>query len=92
VSEWMDLEDGVQIRLRLRDGATAQLMTGDYWLIPARTATGDVEWPGTRSDPKFLAPHGVHCYYAPLGVVSIDGQGIPTVTTDLRRVIKQNWE
>jgi hypothetical protein len=92
VSEWLDLEDGVQIRLRLPDGATAKLETGDYWLIPARTATGDVEWPGTRSNPAFVQPHGQHFFYAPLGVVATDGDGKVTITTDLRRVIKQAWE
>ena len=38
---WTDVEDGVQIWFA-RGG---DYRTGDYWLIPARTATGDVEWP-----------------------------------------------
>ncbi|WP_437674816.1 DUF6519 domain-containing protein [Sorangium sp. So ce131] len=39
--DWLDLEDGVQIWFA-KGGA---YRVGDYWLIPARTATGDVEWP-----------------------------------------------
>ncbi len=43
--------------------------TGDYWLIPARTATGDVEWPGTQENPDALPPHGVKHHYAPLAAI-----------------------
>ena len=37
---WIDLESGVQVRFE-----TGTYRTGDYWMIPARTATGDIEWP-----------------------------------------------
>jgi hypothetical protein len=37
---YLALEDGVEVRFG--DGAYA---SGDHWLIPARTVTGDVEWP-----------------------------------------------
>jgi hypothetical protein len=72
---WIDLEDGVQIRFER--GHTYR--TGDYWLIPARVATGDVEWPHVVGDggkpvlnedgnpvPAPLPPHGPAHYYAPL--------------------------
>jgi hypothetical protein len=36
---WLDLEDGVQIQFS--DGG--EYLTGDYWLIPARVATGGDE-------------------------------------------------
>ena len=38
---WIDLEDGVQVWF----AKGGQYQAGDYWQIPARTATGDVEWP-----------------------------------------------
>ncbi|WP_426113110.1 DUF6519 domain-containing protein [Massilia sp. PWRC2] len=38
------LEDGV----RIGSAAEAQFRTGDYWLFPARTASGDVEWPSSE--------------------------------------------
>lgn len=63
--DWQTLEDGIQIRFRL--AGNARYRTGDYWLIPARTATGDIEWPRTNGgDPRPLPPKGVVHHYAPL--------------------------
>lgn len=50
---WIALENGIEVRF-LRKGA---YRSGDYWLIPARTATGQVEWPHTASQPPVNAPH-----------------------------------
>lgn len=50
--DWRDLEDGVQVRLRAGDGPDGEARryrVGDWWTIPARTNTGDVEWP-TEND------------------------------------------
>ena len=68
---WIDLEDGVQIRF----SAGGQYRTGDYWLIPARVATGDIEWPSEpaiEGDPvaQALPPRGIQHHYAPLGYAS----------------------
>jgi hypothetical protein len=49
--------------------AVREYRTGDYWLIPARTATGDVEWPGDVGDPEAQPPHGIDQHYAPLAIV-----------------------
>jgi hypothetical protein len=89
------LEDGVQIRFQPGNPAN-QYLTGDYWLIPARTATGDVEWPKVtdaqgnpetdaqgQTIPVALPPHGVTHYYAPLAVISIDPAGV-TIVHDCR--------
>jgi hypothetical protein len=93
---WLTLEDGVQIRFQpanpVQSSSAApnlpvnQYLTGDYWLIPARTATGDVEWPkvtdaqgNPETDaqgniiPVALPPHGITHYYAPLAVISVNG-------------------
>ncbi len=64
--DWIVLEDGIQIYFK-NDGSYYR--TGDYWLIPARTATGDVEWPGTIESPELLPPHGVEHFYAPLAII-----------------------
>ncbi|MET8336010.1 DUF6519 domain-containing protein [Streptosporangium canum] len=40
---WLDLESGVQVYFE----RGADYRAGDYWLIPARVETGDVEWPRT---------------------------------------------
>jgi uncharacterized protein DUF6519 len=81
---WTTLEDGVQI---LFDAAADnEYRTGDYWLIPARVVTGDVDWPhelladGSERlvdrNPvgAALPPHGPHHYYAPLGCMEADGR------------------
>ena len=71
---WLPLENGVEI-LFVLDKTTASFKTGDYWLIPARVATGDVEWPGTAKEPEALLPHGVQHYYAPLAVIELNASG-----------------
>ena len=41
--------------------------TGDYWLIPARAATGNVLWPEASPEvPAAVRPHGIDEHYAPL--------------------------
>ena len=87
-TEWIDLEDGIQIQFQPH----GTYYTGDYWLIPARTATGDVEWPGPVGEPVALEPRGVKHHYAPLWIISADGGSITADSTnDLRRYFKQLW-
>jgi len=97
---WLTLEDGVQIQFQppvpnpnLPQLAN-QYVTSDYWLIPARTATGDVEWPteaGKDSQgnativPIAKPPDGVDHHYAPLGVISLDGSGVVMLQGDCRK-------
>lgn len=74
---WIDLEDGVQVGF----AKGGEYRPGDYWLIPARVATGDVEWPSERAPagqvipgrPAALPPHGPRHYYAPLYHVQAGG-------------------
>jgi len=103
--KWLTLEDGVQIRFQPAGGGAAgtpaatsnQYRTADYWLIPARTATGDVEWPkvtGLDGNPETdaqgnpipvaLPPHGVNHHYAPLAVVSVGTGGVSVQSPDCR--------
>jgi hypothetical protein len=65
---------------------------GDYWLIPARSASNSIEWP-TREDgkPSPLPPHGVVHHYAPLRLLLRD-DGEEKMNFDTRRVISQNWQ
>jgi hypothetical protein len=67
------LEDGVMIRFE----SGGQYRTGDYWLIPARTAIADVEWPtitdaSGKAQPVALEPHGVEHHYGLLGRLESD--------------------
>ena len=41
--DWINLEDGVQIQFPKTAGNSYR--AGDYWMVPARVATGDVLWP-----------------------------------------------
>ncbi|MFF5009604.1 DUF6519 domain-containing protein [Streptomyces phaeochromogenes] len=68
---WLNLEDGVQIRFE----PGGEYRTGDHWLIPARTATGDVIWPGPPDAPVWQPPHGIRHHYAPLQLIVLDGSG-----------------
>lgn len=77
---WFDLEDGVQARV-----TAGTYRTGDYWLIPARTVTGDIEWPATGGTPDLQLPHGVEHRYCRLAVMRFDGAAW-TAIDDCRRL------
>ncbi|MFE3647630.1 DUF6519 domain-containing protein [Streptomyces sp. NPDC059152] len=63
---WLPLEDGVEVYFET-GGA---YRTGDFWLIPARTATGGVEWPTDPARrPLLQHPSGIAVHYAPLAWV-----------------------
>jgi Family of unknown function (DUF6519) len=69
-TNWTDLEDGVQVQF-----AAGILKTGDFWLIPARTATADVEWPrDTANNPLPQTPKGIIHHFTRLAIVQFDGQ------------------
>ena len=71
---WLDLEDGVQIRF----SEGGKYRTGDYWLIPARVATGDIEWPKTNDGSDTYLPQtpfGIQHHIAPLALIDVnDGE------------------
>src|SRR5262249_51249503 len=71
---WIDLEDGVEIAFT-PGGA---YRTGDYWLIPARVATGSVQWPTDGAGKAvFEPPRGIEHHYAPLGFLRLgDNAGV----------------
>jgi len=60
---WTPLERGVQIQFQ--PGGVYR--TGDYWLIPARVASGDVLWPQGADGPTFVAPDGITRHRAAIG-------------------------
>jgi Family of unknown function (DUF6519) len=37
---WIPLEDGIEVKFHVRDKEEDSFKTGDYWLFPARTASG----------------------------------------------------
>lgn len=91
---WLELESGVQIQFQrlvdTQNNPLNQYRTGDYWLIPARTATGDVEWPmeaNTQGKPVPIAkpPNGITHHYAPLAVIATDTNGEVILKADCRK-------
>ncbi|MFJ2902482.1 DUF6519 domain-containing protein [Streptomyces sp. NPDC087212] len=63
---WLPLEDGVEVYFA--QGGTYR--TGDHWIVPARTATGSVEWPTDPARrPLLEGPAGIVRSFAPLALV-----------------------
>jgi hypothetical protein len=69
----IELEAGIEISF-----GSGILSDGDYWLIPARSATGSIEWPTDGNTPRWVRPRGIRHHYAPLALLDKS-------TTDLRR-------
>lgn len=80
-SGWINLENGVQVSF-----PAGSYRAGDYWLIPARTLTGDVEWPpfAKGATPDAVLPVGPLLHYARLALVSTDGSCLIATVRDCR--------
>ncbi|SFE86159.1 DUF6519 domain-containing protein [Nitrosomonas sp. Nm166] len=83
---WIEIENGIEIQF-MKDTKDTEdehfYRSGDYWLIPARVATGDIEWPvkideqgkpelELETDNKIPLPQeplGIQHYYAPLAIL-----------------------
>lgn len=66
---WEELaQDGIELKF-----ATGSYRIGDYWLIPARTATASIEWPQDGGKPAFVAPAGVLRAFARLALLGFQG-------------------
>ncbi|RCJ32426.1 hypothetical protein A6769_28270 [Nostoc punctiforme NIES-2108] len=88
-NKWFPLEDGIEIQFPA-DTQNNFYQVGDYWLIPVRTATGNVEWPKRKNkegklEPQPQPPHGIAHYYAPLAVIL--GNPNNVIVHDCRRKI-----
>ena len=65
LANWIDLEGGIQVSF-----AAGDYRAGDYWLIPARTATGKIEWPTDPiSGPTPQARKGIQHHYCRLALI-----------------------
>lgn len=87
--KWFSLEDGIEIQFQANTH-NKSYQVGDYWLIPVRTATGNVEWPKRKNqegklEPQPQPPHGIAHYYAPLAVFL--GNTNNVIVHDCRRKI-----
>jgi hypothetical protein len=63
----MQLEYGIEVTFN--DGT---YQSGDYWTIPARTATGQIDWPPCDSDgSQCQPPQSVGLHVAPLACIHL---------------------
>lgn len=84
---WLPLEDGVEVQFSLPDPGGV-FRTGDYWLIPARTATGDLEWPpyeAPNAAPQPQPPLGIEHHRCRLALIAVE-DGKVEVVADCRRL------
>jgi hypothetical protein len=81
---YLPLEDGVEVRFE-----AGTYGTGDYWTVPARTNTADVDWPQDTSVvpavPRALAREGIHHEFCRLAVIEFNGASV-TVIEDCRNL------
>jgi photosystem II stability/assembly factor-like uncharacterized protein len=71
-------EEGVQVRFE-----AGTYNTGDYWVIPARTLSGSIEWPSDDGEALFKVPDGVRHHYCPLATTDNNN---PVIKNDCRRL------
>jgi hypothetical protein len=86
---WIRLEDGVEVRFQA--GSFAK---GDYWLIPARTLTGDIEWPRDTSvppQPLPQLPQGIQHHFSRLALLEFDAVNW-TLISDCRTLFPPTTE
>ena len=76
---YIELENGIQVKF-----GAGIYRTGDYWLIPSRTALGDIEWPKREECPIAMPPDGIIHHYCPLALVEFNQNKIKLIT-DYRR-------
>lgn len=85
----VELEHGIQVTFYAPDAVEGggEYRTGDYWLIPARTANADaasggIEWPRQGLTPSKLLPAGIRHHYCRLGMLRWDGAAFQPFTGD----------
>ena len=78
---FLPLENGLEVKF-----TNGTFMTGDYWLVPARTAingeTGTIEWPFTT--PQL--PQGIGRHHCRLALLQRNAQANTLTSVDARRL------
>jgi hypothetical protein len=78
---WIGLENGVEVFFM----PGGEYHPGDYWVIPARTLTGGIEWPQGKNGPQARPPHGIRHAYSLLALLGFSEEGWQVVK-DFRRL------
>lgn len=77
---WEEMaQDGIELKF-----APGSYRIGDYWLIPARTATASIEWPREAGKAAFVAPAGVLRAFARLALLEFKAGAWTSKITDCR--------
>jgi len=99
-NSWLALEGGIEVQF-----SNGTYKTGDYWLIPARTATGEIEWPPfetPNTNPVAQPPQGIQHHYCCLALLAFSNKTL-SVQQDCREIFyplaasalhvtKTNWQ
>lgn len=83
---WIALESGIEVKF-----SSGTYRTGDYWLIPARTATGEIEWSPSRTDRYnqiHQFPLGVYHQYCRLAFAKLQPQNQRLNLQDCRKIFQ----
>lgn len=82
--KWLELEAGVQVQF-----SPGTYHSGDYWLIPARTAGAEIEWPPFKipnTNPVPQPPLGIRHHYCPLALIFLGQDKKFYVVSDCRHI------
>jgi hypothetical protein len=82
VGDFIPLEDGVEVSF-----SGTRFREGDYWVIPARTVTGDVIWPTEDSEPVAQPALGIKYHHERLGLIDF-GEGTFDIVSDCRKMFQ----
>ena len=86
-SKWIELEHGLGVEFE-KDG---NYKSGDFWLIPARTADGDIKW--SLENGGWHQPFGIEHQYCPLAIVNYeDREWEWEIVKDCRRIFPNMTE
>jgi hypothetical protein len=80
---WLPLEGGISVQF-----SAGAYRTGDYWLIPARTATAEIEWPPyetPNTNPIAQPPLGIRHHYCRLALLQLN-DGALSILDDCRQI------
>lgn len=69
---WIEIEAGIEVFF-----APGTYRAGDYWLIPARTTTREIEWPPfniPNMQPIPQPPRGVRHHFCRLALLEVEGR------------------
>lgn len=79
---WQTLENGIQINF-----SAGSYQSGDYWTIPARAASGQIDWPPCGGNGNlFQSPTSIKVFNAPLACIHWDTTQKQTVIEPCQRI------